>query len=122
MKQSRQVEDGKEMLNLLYKKCWEDSSYLSRLQASPIETIESSLNVEPGLKKGQKIIVDDQTDLNKIYLNIPRKVNLDDFELTDEEMEVVAGGIVAATVIIAVELVAIGYFTMGLIREYQKRQ
>ena len=56
-------------------------------------------------------ITDDQSKQHVIYLNIPRKLDLNDFELTDEEMEMVAGGIVGATLgVIAagVTLVAFG--------------
>jgi len=90
------------------------------LQTLPKETIESVLESKFELEEGHRIVVEDQTDESIIYLNIPRKVNLDEFELTDEQLEMVAGGIVGLTLIIAVELVAIGYLAAAIIDEAQK--
>ena len=109
MKLNRNNNQAKELMLNLYNKSWEDRDFLSNLQTNPRNTIESFLNIKLELKNEEKIVVENQTDNDKIYLNIPRKVDLNDFQLTDEELEIVAGGIVGLTVLIAVELVAFGY-------------
>jgi hypothetical protein len=60
------------------------------LVKNQVATIESF----PGIKTtgDYKFVVEDQTDSSIIYLNIPRKVELENFELTDEQLNAVSGG------------------------------
>ena len=51
------------------------------------------------IPKGKKIVVEDQTESNVIYINIPQKVNIDEFELTEEQLETVSGGVAWLAVI-----------------------
>jgi hypothetical protein len=62
------------------------------------------------MPEGINIIVEDQTSSSNIYMNIPAKPNYENFELTDEQLEVVAGGIVVGTALVftAVGVVALG--------------
>ncbi|RYE16575.1 MAG: NHLP leader peptide family natural product precursor [Sphingobacteriaceae bacterium] len=94
-----QQKQGAELLNTLAQKAWESSTFKNQLIENPIPTIESVTGhkMQPGIN----VIVEDQTDNSKIYLNIPRKIELDELELTDEQLETVAGGtdLVAGVVI-----------------------
>lgn len=44
------------------------------------------------LPAGKTLVVRDQTDESTVYINIPVKLNIDDIELSEEQIEVVAGG------------------------------
>ncbi|MCC5613120.1 NHLP leader peptide family RiPP precursor [Nostoc sp. CHAB 5834] len=76
----------------IVQKAWEDTQFKSELIANPVETMESFTGNKINLPKGQKLVVQDQTDETTVYFNIPRKVELDTLELTDEQLEMVAGG------------------------------
>lgn len=89
-------------------KAWEDESFKQTLINSPVETIEKATGEKLVLEKGVQLVVKDQTDPSTVYLNIPRKVELDNLELTDEQLELVAGGE------IAVGLAVVGVFAAGI--------
>jgi hypothetical protein len=76
-------------LKTLINKCWEDTSFKQELVANPVQAIEA-LSGKPFDLKGRKIIVNDQTDPSAVYINIP--VNPDNMELSEVELEAVAGG------------------------------
>ena len=73
-------------------KAWDDPQFKSDLISSPVETIERFTGQKSNLSHDQKFVVVDQTDESTVYLNIPRKVEIDELELTDEQLEMVAGG------------------------------
>lgn len=50
----------------------------------------------------KKIVVQDQTDSSVIYINIPAQPNTDDMQLTEEELEMIAGGATPAYVLGAI--------------------
>ncbi|HEX8378606.1 MAG TPA: NHLP leader peptide family RiPP precursor [Pedobacter sp.] len=85
-----QQKQGAELLKTLAQKAWESSTFKNQLIENPIATIESvtGQKMQPDIN----VIVEDQTDTSKVYLNIPRKIELDELELTDEQLEMVAGG------------------------------
>lgn len=87
---SEQQEKGKEVYHKLVQKAWESATFKEELINNPKVVIENLLG-----KKGNftgRLIVEDQTDPSKIYLNIPRKASIQDLELTEEQMELIAGG------------------------------
>jgi hypothetical protein len=89
-------------------KAWEDTQFMKELMSNPIETMEKLTGQKVSLPEGQKLVVVDQSDESTVYLNIPRKVNLDALELTEEQLEQVAGGITPT-------FVAFGYgFAVGV--------
>ena len=61
--------------------------------------------------KNSSVVVEDQTDLSAIYLNIPRKPDFKSMELTDKQLEVVAGGEIGLAV-------GISLLTAVIIAEY----
>jgi hypothetical protein len=74
-------------------RAWEDTQFRNELMASPVEAMEKLTGSKINLPQGQRLVVVDQSDESTVYLNIPRKVNLDALELTEEQLEQVAGGI-----------------------------
>lgn len=70
---------------------WEDVNFKNELLSKPLETVEK-IN-KYGLNfKDKKIIVEDQSDNSKIYLNIPQKIDFENLELSEEQLQKVAGG------------------------------
>ncbi|MCI4650685.1 TOMM propeptide domain-containing protein [Phaeodactylibacter sp.] len=90
---SKEQEKTQQFVNQLFNECWNNEDFKNRLIASPVETLEDfkGQKLSPDMKK---IVVSDQTDPNIIFINIPPRVNLDDLELSDEQLEMVSGGIV----------------------------
>ncbi|GAA4414950.1 hypothetical protein GCM10023187_45020 [Nibrella viscosa] len=104
-----QQKEGAELLKTLAHKAWESSTFKEQLIKNPITTIESVTGQK--VQSGVNIIVDDQTDTSKIYLNIPRRVEISELELSDEQLEMVAGGTdLIGGIIVGVVVVAGGYF------------
>lgn len=87
--QEQQIQ-GAEFIKTLAQKAWESSTFKDQLINNPVSTIES-VTGQPMLLN-TKVVVDDQTDDSIIYLNIPRKFEFDELELTDEQLETVSGG------------------------------
>lgn len=81
-----------EIIARVIMKAWEDEDFKNELIVSPKSTIESFTGEDFNLKEDVEIIVADQTIGNKFYLNIPVKPNLEDIELSEEQMDIVAGG------------------------------
>jgi hypothetical protein len=97
----KQEEQGRELMNTLIKKAWKSSEFKEQLIENPTKTIEDLTNQKFTLPEGKSLIVEDQTSESHIYINIPAKPDFDELELSDEQLEMVSGGIliVAATVI-----------------------
>ena len=89
----------KNIVNDLIEKSYTDSNFKKEFISNPEKVIESSYNIE--VRNDIKLVVDDQSDKNIIFLNIPRKVDIDDLGLTDEELEKVAGGVTSAHLCLA---------------------
>ena len=83
---------GQELFQTLVQKSWESETFKNQLISNPEVTIESILGKSMTIPKGKSIIVEDQTDQNVIYLNIPGQVDMDEIELTEQQLELVAGG------------------------------
>lgn len=74
-------------------KAWEDAEFKKELIANPLDAVEKLTGIRLNLPEGKTIVVRDQTDESKVYINIPAKPNMDDVELKEEQLESVAGGI-----------------------------
>ncbi|WP_163407294.1 NHLP leader peptide family RiPP precursor [Flavobacterium ajazii] len=70
-------------------KSWEDESFKQELVSNPVQAIEKLFG-QPIDLKGKKIVAVDQTDPSTFYINIP--VNHESMELTEAELEAIAGG------------------------------
>ncbi|QTE23310.1 NHLP leader peptide family RiPP precursor [Polaribacter cellanae] len=87
-----QSQDNQKIMNDLINKCWEDENFKKELIANPTKTLEKFLGKPLNNKKGIKLVVNDQTDPSFIHINIPQNQKFDDIELTDDQLEAVAGG------------------------------
>lgn len=74
-------------------KAWDDPQFMSELKANPVSAMEKLTGHKMNLPAGQKLVVADQSDESTLYFNIPRKINIDSLQLTEEQLEQVAGGI-----------------------------
>ncbi len=77
----------------IVQKAWEDAQFKSELVANPAEAIEKLTGQKLNLPQGKTLVVRDQTDEATVYINLPAKPNTEDAELSEEQLEVVAGGI-----------------------------
>ena len=73
-------------------KAWEDKSFKQALIDSPIEAIKKATGETVIVPEGKRMVVRDQTNESVIYINIPAEPKLDDVELSEEQLEAVAGG------------------------------
>ena len=76
-------------------KCWSDEAFKKELLSSsnPVSVIESGTGIRMNVPSNYKVVVVDQTDPNTVHINIPTKSDISDLELTDDQMEAVAGGL-----------------------------
>ncbi|AXG69007.1 nitrile hydratase, alpha chain [Kordia sp. SMS9] len=113
----KQMDKSTEVFQELVSKAWENASFKDRLISNPEETIRE---IAPAFKMpaSQKIVVEDQSDDSVIYLNIPRKVTVDNMELSDEQLETVSGGIIVTATIVAVVSIAAGFGTAAVLDKY----
>lgn len=68
----------------------ESNEFKIEFISDPIRVIENYAKVK--VDKNLSLSVDDQTDINTIYFNIPRRMNLDDTLLSQEELDLITGG------------------------------
>jgi hypothetical protein len=102
-----QQKKGQEVYRELVQKAWEDANFKNQLVNDPNSTISKYL----GREVSEKIVVHDQTDANVIYINIPAEPNLNELELSDEQLEMVSGG---EFVTAGLALACVGLFASGL--------
>lgn len=87
-----QVEQSEKLYQDLVSKAWESAAFKEQLIANPKQVIGEIAGESFTLLETKNVVVEDQTDKNTIYFNIPPMPNLDDLELTEDELEKVAGG------------------------------
>jgi len=90
---TEQQKQAQEVIQNIIMKCWEDESFKENLKNDPVITIEKFVGHSITVPEGHELIVVDQSHKNNIYMNIPAKPNLNDLNLTDEQLEQVSGGI-----------------------------
>lgn len=79
-------------LQSIVKQAWKDTTFKNSLLQNPVETIEGFLGKSVTLPQGKKIAFVDQSDPSTIFVTIPVELNMDDMELDEEQLEIVAGG------------------------------
>ena len=87
-----QTEKGQELMQILIAKAWDDATFKEQLINDPKATITEFLDGNFNLPEGKKIVVRDQSNADTVYINIPRKVAIDDIELNEEQLDLVSGG------------------------------
>lgn len=88
----KQQEKGMELINTLVQKAWESATFKNQLVKNPVSTIKEYAGDHFKLSESYKFIVEDQSDEDIIFLNIPPRPNFDTLELTYEELESISGG------------------------------
>jgi predicted house-cleaning NTP pyrophosphatase (Maf/HAM1 superfamily) len=89
-------------------KAWDDAEFKKQLMANPVATMEKLTGEKVNLPEGQKLTVVDQSDESTVYFNIPKRVEIDNLQITEEQLEQVAGGITPT-------FIAFGYgFVVGV--------
>lgn len=109
-----QQKQSAELVKTLAQKAWESSAFKEQLMKNPASTIESVTGYK--MPSDIKIVIEDQTDDSNVYFNIPRKIDVNEIELTDEQLEMVAGGsdfLVGAVVFLAVVDTGLAGFLIG---------
>ncbi|WP_257669654.1 NHLP leader peptide family RiPP precursor [Parapedobacter tibetensis] len=80
------------LMQTIINRTWEDEGFKQELIANPMAAIEKLTGERVVIPEGKTLVVRDQTDENTIYINIPAERNFDDMELSEEQLEAVAGG------------------------------
>jgi len=75
----------------IVEKAWNDADFKKALVENPAAAIESFTGKKLNLPEGKTLVVRDQTDESKVYINIP-SVSEFDTELSERELEAVSGG------------------------------
>ncbi|MDP5169310.1 MAG: NHLP leader peptide family RiPP precursor [Bacteroidia bacterium] len=83
---------NQQILSKVLEKVWEDEEFKNRLIQDPTKVIRENFGETLDLPAGKTLAVVDQTDSSKFYLNLPPEPNMDEIELTDEQLELIAGG------------------------------
>ncbi|MDR6158250.1 MULTISPECIES: class IIb bacteriocin, lactobin A/cerein 7B family [Chryseobacterium] len=99
-----QQEKGAELMKTLTQKAWENAAFKDQLVKNPVAAIEQATGKQISDLNGKRIVVEDQTDDSVIYLNIPAKVDLNELELTEEQLEMISGGLTPAAYVAGVAL------------------
>ena len=100
----------KQAVQKVINKAWEDDSFRASLVKAPKATIAKVTGLK--VPTDVDIVFSDQTDPNVNYINLPPRPNYDNMELSDEQLEIVAGGEVLATPIV-VALIGLGASALG---------
>lgn len=81
-----------EVLQTIISKAWEDTNFRKALIKDPLAEIEKLTGVKVVLPEGRELVFMDQTDKTKVYVNIPAEPDMENMELSEEQLENIAGG------------------------------
>jgi len=87
-----EVKTAQQVLQLVISKAWEDQVFRKELIEDPVTAIESLTGAKITLPEGKELIVADQSDNSKIFVNIPSEPDLENMELSEDQLEAIAGG------------------------------
>ena len=87
-----ELTNEQKILKQVINEAWANESFKKELVAEPLKAIAKLTGQKVQLKEGQTIVVRDQTDEKTIYINIPVEQSLENVELSEEQLEHVAGG------------------------------
>jgi len=91
---SNKVNDSnaEQFLSSIIEKASVDSAFKSKLISNPKAAIESLKGGSLNIPAGKRIVVTDQSDQSKVYINVPASNKVEDMQLSDEQLELVSGG------------------------------
>ncbi|MFD0862931.1 NHLP leader peptide family RiPP precursor [Sungkyunkwania multivorans] len=81
-----------QLFQTIINEAWGNDAFKHALIENPVEAIEELTGEKLYMPEGKQLIVRDQTDPSTIYINIPAEPNMDDIELNEAQLEVIAGG------------------------------
>ena len=84
------------VLQSVLSEAWNNPSFKQELIANPTDAINRLTGENFSLPEGKTLEVCDQSNSDKVYLNIPQQPDFDNVELTDDQLEEVAGGRIPA--------------------------
>ena len=111
MKTSKKFSSGQDLNDSIVNEALTNDEFKNQLIDNPRKAINQFANGEYYLSEDLNVIVHDESDTNFIYFNIPAKIDMDDIELSNEELEIVAGGGTSWTWSLLSSLICLGYQT-----------
>lgn len=87
-----EITKEQKLLQTIVQEAWENTSFKQALIKDPIQAIETLTGKKINLPSGKTIVVRDQTDAAVVYINIPAEPTMEDVELNEEQLEIIAGG------------------------------
>lgn len=91
MEYTEDQEVFKDCLEQALIRAWEDEVFKQELILSPVESIEKLTGRQLNFKQNVRMVVLDESEPTFCF-KIPEKPNFDNIELTEEQLEYVAGG------------------------------
>ena len=92
MELTKEQQEAKQLLEAVAAKAQESETFRLQLMNDPETAIENFTGKSMTIPAGKRLVVRDQTNESTIFLNIPKNLSVDDLELTEEQLEAVAGG------------------------------
>ncbi|WP_367393039.1 TOMM propeptide domain-containing protein [Lewinella sp. LCG006] len=86
------LDSVQETLHRVIAEAWANPVFKQQLIDDPVAAIKALTGREVQLPPGKTLSVFDQSDNNMICLNIPPPPGVNDKELTEHQLEIVAGG------------------------------
>lgn len=83
------------IIQQVLEEAWTNPVFKIELIESPLEAIKKLTGETFALPEGKSFKVFDQSDENLICFNIPQQPKIENMELTDNQLELVAGGGIA---------------------------
>lgn len=98
-----QTTKEQQILSNVIEKAWEDESFKANLIASsdPMAFIEEFAGEKLNLPNKTAIKIADQSDPAVCYLNLPPEPDMENLELNDEQLEMVAGGDICLSAVLS---------------------
>ena len=87
-----------EILQQVILESWKNREFKEKLITDPQDAIKSLTGRQLKLGGKNKLVVTDQSEQDTFYFNLPPKSNLENVELTEEELELVSGGDIGDTI------------------------
>ena len=87
-----EIKTAQQVLQLVISKAWEDLNFRKELIENPVEAIENLTGAKIILPEGKELVVADQSNNAKIFVNIPAEPDLENMELSENQLEAIAGG------------------------------
>ena len=88
------AEETREKLNYLIEplvqRTYQDPAFKAEFMENPLEVIRNEAGIDFEIPEKSRFVVIDKSDPHALYITLP--VNEDSLELTDEELELIAGG------------------------------